>query len=60
MQWAILLTTQPVPVLIDMIKDAISACTAHDILRAPTGNTFCRFVPIHNPTVAVTYVNAII
>jgi hypothetical protein len=60
MQWAILLTAQPVPILIYVVKDVFQTCTAQNILRPPSGDTLCRFAPEYNATVAITHVNTVV
>jgi hypothetical protein len=59
-QRAILRTAQSVPVLILMAKDVFQTGTAQYILGPPTCDTLCRFAPIHNPAVEVTYVDTVV
>jgi hypothetical protein len=55
----VLLAAQPVTVLILMAKDVFQTKTTHHIIRLPSGDPFCRFAPVYNPTLKVTHVNAV-
>jgi hypothetical protein len=57
MQWTILFTAKPMPVLIDMAEDIIETLDTDHILGLPAGNPLSRFAPVNYLSVQITNID---
>jgi hypothetical protein len=59
MKWTVLLSTEPVTILVLVTQHILEAPSAHHFLGWPASNPLCRLAPINNTSLAIAYVNAV-